>query len=154
MVDWENVVPVFKIRSHVIRPDAVFSPTGSRIPMKLWDTARSDERLAKLRKSHCELLTRKLGKVGDKASGVQREQTEIKKPKSWSRHKEVAWGELCDLRHGILVGFLIFFIFILYARVSAYMCVCVPMHETPQSQKRASDYPDPELETTEPSCGR
>ncbi|XP_032772833.1 ankyrin repeat domain-containing protein 26-like [Rattus rattus] len=79
-------------------PCATASGRGSRIPMKLWDTARSDERLAKLRKSHCELLTRKLGKVGDKASGVQREQTEIKKPKSWSRHKEVAWGELCDLR--------------------------------------------------------
>nr|XP_038948774.1 ankyrin repeat domain 36 isoform X4 [Rattus norvegicus] len=84
--------------SHGCEPCATASGRGCSTLLKLWDTARSDERLTELKKSHCELLTRKLGKAEDKASGVQREQTEIKKPKSWSQHKEVAWDELCDLR--------------------------------------------------------
>ncbi|XP_031195679.1 ankyrin repeat domain-containing protein 26-like isoform X4 [Mastomys coucha] len=70
---------------------------GSSSQLKSWDTAHSDKRLIELKKSHCELLKRKPGEMKNKASEVQREQTEIKNTKPRSQHKEVAWDELCAL---------------------------------------------------------
>lgn len=111
VVDCENTVPVCKIHSHIICCHAIFSPTGSDSPLKLWNTTHSDERLIELKNSHCEVLTRKPGKMGN-----MREQTKVKKTKTWSQHKEVAWDKLCTLRHGVLVGFKSF---ILYVCLSA-----------------------------------
>ncbi|NP_076305.2 ankyrin repeat domain 36 isoform 2 [Mus musculus] len=79
--------------SHGSEPRAPAPGWGSDSPLKLWNTTHSDERLIELKNSHCELLTRKPGKMGN-----MREQTKVKKTKTWSQHKEVAWDKLCTLR--------------------------------------------------------
>ncbi|GAB1295773.1 Ankyrin repeat domain 36 [Apodemus speciosus] len=79
-------------------PCLTASGRGSSSPLKLWDTAHSDEGLRELKNSRCELPSRKPGKMENTASEVQREETEIKKIKSWSQHEEVARDKLCNLR--------------------------------------------------------
>ncbi|XP_055480022.1 ankyrin repeat domain-containing protein 26-like [Psammomys obesus] len=80
------------------QPSVTASGSGSSSLWKLWDMTHSYERLIELKNSHYELLTKKLEKMENKAGGVQREQTEIKKIKSWLQHKEMEWEELCTWR--------------------------------------------------------
>nr|XP_021488335.1 ankyrin repeat domain-containing protein 26-like [Meriones unguiculatus] len=80
------------------QPSLTASGSGSSSLWKLWDMTHSYERLIELKNSHYELLTKKLEKMENKAGGVQREQTEIKKIKSWLQHKEMEWEELCTWR--------------------------------------------------------
>uniref|UniRef100_A0A8C6HIA1 Ankyrin repeat domain 48 n=1 Tax=Mus spicilegus TaxID=10103 RepID=A0A8C6HIA1_MUSSI len=79
--------------SHGSEPRVPAPGWGSDSPLKLWNTTHSDERLIEPKNSHCELLTRKPEKMGN-----MREQTKVKKIKTWSQHKEVAWDKLCTLR--------------------------------------------------------
>lgn len=102
MADCEDVVPMYKICSCVTYSCASLSHTDSRSLLKLWDMIHSYERLMELKNSHCELLTRKLENMENRASGVQREQTEIK---SRLQHKGGEWEDLCTLRHGIVFVF-------------------------------------------------
>lgn len=139
------------VKTCVIYSRAVLSHTDSSSLLKLWDMIHSYERLMELKNSHCELLTRKLENMENRASGVQREQTEIK---SWLPHRGGEWEDLCTLRHGILFGFLIkIFIFMLYVYVCVPTCASVyHMHAVPPGARRgrASDCLDLELQMTEP----
>ncbi|XP_016059424.1 PREDICTED: ankyrin repeat domain-containing protein 26 isoform X2 [Miniopterus natalensis] len=67
--------------------------------LKIQDAVLSYERLIELRKNHCELLTRKIKKMENRVSGLQKELSETKEMKSQLEHQKVEWEqELCNLR--------------------------------------------------------
>ncbi|XP_015847305.1 uncharacterized protein LOC102922011 isoform X6 [Peromyscus maniculatus bairdii] len=80
------------------QPSETASGNDSSSPLELWDMIHSYERLLELKNSHEELFTGKLENMENEASGAQREQTEMKKIKSWLQHKGVEGEELCALR--------------------------------------------------------
>lgn len=135
MGDCEDVAPMYKICSCVIYSPAVLSHTDSISLLKLWDVIHSYERLMELKNSHCELLARKLENMENRASGVQREQTEIK---SWVQHRGGESEDICPSRHDILFGFLIkIFIFMLYVYVCVPTCASVyHMHAVSPEARR------------------